>query len=179
LWLIELGAGYNMDLTAAGKDDDCGRPQGKKAAKQYETDAKIRIAMTTAHKRMAEQAEKRNELLEEQNDIAVCMANPESDDSVAFFRTRQSIARLKAEARLAALREAAANRAAASPSSGDRSPAHGSVSARAGARGAGAGSGSGVHARALTAARIGAAAVSGNAAFGGFDGGFGGGAAAD
>ena len=48
---------------------------------------------------MADEAQKRNELLDERNDIAACMADPTSEDAVAFFATRASIARLKAEAK--------------------------------------------------------------------------------
>jgi hypothetical protein len=79
------------------------RPSGAKAAKRVVIDDKLRVAALTTNQTMASSAARRVELMEEQNQIAVCSLAPNDPFSIAFFDARRRIAALKAQKELTVL----------------------------------------------------------------------------
>lgn len=102
----DVGDGEDIDDAARTIKSEK-RPLGSKAAKALEFDGKLRVAMVTAQKSMAKSAERRIEIMDEQNDIAACASDPNAESSIEFFETRRQIALMKARAKLRKLKEAA------------------------------------------------------------------------
>jgi hypothetical protein len=128
------------------KDKEDKRPIGCKAAKAMEFEKKCQVSSVKAQKLMADCSARRVQLMEEQNDIAACAADPDSEYSKAFFAAHSKLAMLKAQAALAAFENASS--VAAGAGSEHRARPEGGAGARSGAdavTGSGAGAVTGLN----------------------------------